>query len=81
MSVNLLMVDDDGDVLINSAKIAVCKGGSSKVTRNVLHKSPDNCKDSAVPASAGPNPSTITATATVLGTGAYVEELTINCHK
>jgi len=82
VDINLKMVDDDGDVLIDSSKQTVCDGGPKKQDRDVLIQSPVNCAGSAVPD--GPSGSTagvITATVSAPGTGDYVEELTINCHE
>jgi hypothetical protein len=77
--VNLKMVDDDGDVLIDSAKIVVCNGGANKLNREVFFQSPLNCKDSAVPTGPGLSTSVITTTGSAPGTGDYVETHTINC--
>jgi hypothetical protein len=79
--INLKMVDDDGDVLIDSAKIVVCNGGGNKLNREVFFQSPLNCKDSAVPSGPGLSTSVITATGSARGTPDYVEEHTINCHR
>ena len=79
VKINLRMVDDDGDVLIDSAKIAVCEnGGQKQMVRSVLVQ-PKNCKDSAVPA--GTSSSFITATGSAFGAPDYVELLTINCNE
>ena len=79
MKINLRMVDDDGDVLIDSAKIAVCEnGGQKQMIRNVFVQ-PINCKGSAVPA--GNSSSFITATGSAFGAPDYVELLTINCNE
>jgi hypothetical protein len=75
--INLKMVDDSGNVLIDSAKTFVCNGGSQQRTRTVPIEGPLNCKDSAVPD--GFSSSVITATATAPGTGAFVKDLVINC--
>jgi hypothetical protein len=81
--VNLRMVDDDGDVLIDSAKIAECNGGSKKVTREVLIQGPLNCEGSAVPSGSPSGSSTgvIKATGSAPGTADYVEDLTIRCRE
>jgi hypothetical protein len=71
------MVDDDGDVLISSAKPIVCNGGAQQLVRTVPVQGPLNCKDSAVPD--GTSSSVITATATAPGTGDFVKDLVINC--
>jgi hypothetical protein len=74
------MVDDDGDVLIDSAKTVVCSGGSQKSTREVYFQSPLNCEGSAVPDppfSSG----VITATGSAPGTADHVEDLTIKCNE
>ena len=75
--INLRMVDDDGDVLIDSSKIFVCNGGANQLDRSVLIQGPLNCKDSAVPD--GSSSSIITVTGSAPGTPAYVEAHAINC--
>ena len=78
VAINLRMVDDDGDVLIDSSKIIVCNRGPQGITRDVVVQGPINCKDSAVPD--GFSSSVITATGTGSpSTPQYVEDLTINC--
>ncbi len=79
--VSLKMVDDDGDVLIDSTKIVVCNGGGNKQNREVFFQGPLNCKDSAVPSGPGVSTSVITATGSAPGTEDYVETHTINCHE
>ena len=80
VKINLRMVDDDGDVLIDSAKTAVCeKGGEKQMVRNVFVQ-PKNCKDSAVGLS-GTSSGIITATGSAFGAPDYVEILTINCNE
>ena len=75
--VNLTMVDDDGDILVDSSKILVCDHGPQGQIRTVTVQGPLNCKDSAVPD--GYSSGVIVATGTAPGTPAYVENLTINC--
>jgi hypothetical protein len=76
------MVDDDGDVLIDSAKTFVCSGGPQKLSRTVLFQGPLNCADSEVPGGQTPTTSgVITATGSATGSPDYVEELTINCNR
>ncbi len=81
-SVNLHMVDDDGDVLIDSAKNMVCtnKGPDDLPTakRNVFWKGPDNCEKGEVPTGKFSN-GDITATVSVAGQSDYVEVLNIKC--
>jgi hypothetical protein len=82
VEINLKMVDDTGDVLIDSAKVAVCNGDPKKMERNVPFQSPLNCAGSATPS--GPSGFTtgiITATASAPGTGDYTEDHKINCHE
>jgi hypothetical protein len=82
VEVNLRMVDDDGDVLIDSAKTATCNGGAQKVDRKVLIESPLNCAGSVVPSGRGGfTAGVIRATGSAPGTADYVEDLTINCHE
>jgi len=78
--INLRMVDDDGDVLIDSAKELVCTGKTQHVVRTVLFQGPLNCKDSVEPAK-GPPTSTgiITATGSAEGTADFITEIEINC--
>ncbi len=83
VQVHLRMVDDDGDVLIDSAKTIVCTGAGpaqQKVTRTVLFQSPTNCENSAVPRGAHSS-GVITATGSAAGSPDYVESHTILCHE
>jgi len=88
-SVNLMMVDDDGHVLINSSKTIVCEGGTKEdgtpitknVKRDVFFQGPDNCENGAVPP---PKPDFSLGTITSVGTGSvgtsfYVENTKIKC--
>lgn len=51
------MVDDDGDILVNTSKTIVCDGDTStNVKFGVEFEGPLNCKDSAVPTGAGSSP-------------------------
>jgi hypothetical protein len=82
-SVNLKMVDDDGDVLVDSSKTIVCEGGgvTTNLKRTVFFQGPDNCENGAVPP---PKPDfslgTITSTGTgSAGTSVYVENTKIKC--
>jgi hypothetical protein len=77
VQINLKMVDDDGDTLIDSAKVVVCDGGGDQLIRNVRVEGPLNCKDSVVPD--GSSSSVITATGSALGTADFVKVITINC--
>ena len=80
-SVNLRMVDDDGDVLIDSAKIVVCKARDrvpTTVSRDVFVQGPLNCPNSEVP----PSPHAtgdITATVSIAGQPDYVETIRLKC--
>jgi len=78
-SVNLRMVDDDGHVLIDSAKTIVCKANEQRnLKRDVLWQSPQNCADSAVPGG-GSTDGDITATVSIAVQPDYVETLNIKC--
>ena len=77
VKINFKMVDDDGDILIDSAKTVVCDGGPSQVTRSVFVQGPLNCKDSAVPD--GISSGFITATGSAFGAPDYVELIQIKC--
>ena len=78
-SVNLKMVDDDGDIMIDSAKTIVCKGGEEKaLKRDVFWQGPLNCKDSAVPAGRFSD-GDITATVSIAGQPDFVDVLTLKC--
>ena len=77
--INLKMADDDGNVLIDSAKILVCGGGAQQLIRTVLVQGPLNCKDSAVPAGTSSGFITATGSTSSIGVADYVELLTINC--
>ena len=81
MPVKLKMVDDDGDVLVDSAEIVVCEQGvTTTVKWNVLFQGPLNCENEAVPP---PKPGfslgTVTSTGSALGTADYVESTSIKC--
>ncbi len=82
MSVNLKMVDDDGDVLVDSSERVVCEGGgvTTTVKRNVFFQGPLNCENGAVPS---PKPGfsigRITTTGSAPGTADYVESINIKC--
>jgi hypothetical protein len=79
--VNLRMVDDTGDVLVDSAKIMVCESGvSSKMTREVFFQSPLNCKDSVVPAGVN-STGVITATGSTPGTADFVVDHNGRCNR
>jgi hypothetical protein len=85
-SINLTMLDDDGDILLNRSKTTVC--GADKTTNvkiGVGFEGPLNCEGSAVP-SGGPggrqslSTGTITSTGTgSLGTPVRVENTRIKC--
>jgi hypothetical protein len=74
------MVDDDGDVLVDTSKTVVCEGGgaTTNVKRAVFFQSPKNCENGAVPG--GSSTGTITSTGTGSdGTSVYVESTKIKC--
>ena len=79
--VNLKMVDDDGDILIDSAKTVVCAGGgkTTNLKLDVFFEGPLHCENGAVPP---PKPDfslgTITSTGSA-GTSVYVESTKIKC--
>ena len=80
-SVKLKMVDDDGDVLVDSAEAVVCEQGvTTTVKWNVFFRGPDNCENGAVPS---PKPGfslgTITSTGSAPDTANYVESTSIKC--
>jgi hypothetical protein len=85
-SINLTMIDDDGDILINRSKTAVCSADTTtNVKIGVEFEGPLNCEDSAIP-SGGPggrqslSAGTITSTGTgSLGTSVRVERTRIKC--
>jgi hypothetical protein len=79
-SINLTMVDDDGDVLINSSKTVVCEGGgaTTNVKRAVFFQSPKNCENSVVPGDSSTGLITSTGTGSA-GTSVYVENTKIKC--
>jgi hypothetical protein len=83
-SVNLTMVDDDGDLVSSGGKTVVCEGGgkTTNVKLDVLFQGPLNCENSDVPASG--NPSSSTGTITSMATGSAgttprVESTKIKC--
>jgi hypothetical protein len=61
------MVDDTGNVLINSSKTVVCEGGgaTTNVKRAVFFQSPKNCENSVVPGDSSTG--SITSTGTGVG--------------
>jgi hypothetical protein len=76
------MVDDDGDVLIDSPKIVVCKAKDNRepttITRDVFVQGPLNCPGSAVPDP--PNATgDITATISIPDQPDYAETVRIKC--
>ena len=75
--INLKMVDDDGFVLIDSAKTVTCSEKTQHIVRNVLVQGPLNCKDSAVPD--GNSVGVITATGSASGTADFVKDIAIHC--
>jgi hypothetical protein len=79
--VNLKMVDDDGDVLVNSAEVVVCEQGvTMNLKRNVFFRGPLNCENGAVPPpKPGFSVGTITTTGSASGTADYVEGIKIKC--
>ena len=88
-SINLTMVDDDGDILdilIDTSKTAVCSADkTTNVKIAVGFEGPLNCEDSAVP-SGGPGgrQSLSTGAITSTGTGSpstsvWVENTRIKC--
>jgi probable HAF family extracellular repeat protein len=86
--VNLKMEDDRGNILVDSAKIVVCEGGTDEfgapktinVKRDVFFQSPLNCENGALPP---PKPDfslgTIATTGSARGTADYVEDIKIKC--
>jgi cysteine-rich repeat protein len=81
-SVNLMMVDDNGDGVFNDGKTIVCEGGAgtTNVKLNVFFQGPLNCENGAVPP---PKPDfslgTITSTGSAPHTTDYVEDTRIKC--
>jgi hypothetical protein len=78
-SVNLKMVDDTGNILIDSSKTIVCEGGgaTTNLKRTVFFRGPLNCENGAVPG--GSSTGTITTTGSAPGTADYVESTNIKC--
>jgi hypothetical protein len=84
-SINLTMVDDDGDILVDTSKTTVCGADTTtNVKIGVRFEGPLNCENSAVP-SGGPGRqsfSTGTITSTAIGsrgTSVGVENTRIKC--
>jgi hypothetical protein len=74
------MVDDTGNILIDSSKTIVCEGGgaTTNLKRNVFFQGPLNCENGAVPG--GSSTGSITSTGTgSAGTSVYVESTKIKC--
>jgi hypothetical protein len=85
-SINLHMVDDDGDGVFNDSKTIVCEGGgaTTNVKMDVLFRGPKNCLDSVPPfdpgSAVGKSTGTVTSTATgSAGTPAVVESTLVKC--
>ncbi len=82
--INLKMVDDDGDVLIDSGKTIVCTANNVGVhafslEREVFFRGPLNCENSAVPTGGFSN-GDITATVSVAGQpDDFVEVFNLKC--
>jgi hypothetical protein len=80
-SVHLRMVDDDGGVLIDSPKVAVCKARDKRepttMRRDVLYQ-PLNCANSEVPPHPHSN-SEIMATVSISGQPDYTQDIGIKC--
>jgi hypothetical protein len=79
--VNLRMEDDRHNILIDSAKLAVCEQGvTTNLKRNVFFQGPLNCEFGAMPP---PKPDfslgTIKSTVSTPGTADYVERTKIKC--
>ena len=79
-AINLRMVDDDGDVLVDSSETIVCEGGgvTTNVKRNVFFQGPKNCQGSDVPSDKSTGAITSTGTGSA-GTAVYVEDTKITC--
>jgi hypothetical protein len=79
-SINLRMVDDDGDVLVDSSKTIVCEGGgkTTNVKRKVFFRGPENCEGSVAPSIKSTGTITSTGTGSA-GTPDYVEDTAITC--
>jgi hypothetical protein len=79
--IKLKMEDDSGNILIDSAKTAVCEHGvTTALKRNVFFQGPLNCENGAVPsAKPGFSLGTITSTGSAPGTTNYVESTGIKC--
>ena len=81
-SVHLRMADDNGELLINSAKNFVCENEGpndlSTQERKVFWQGPKNCENSAIPTGKFSN-GDITATVSIAGQPDYVEVLNIKC--
>jgi hypothetical protein len=82
-SVNLMMVDDNGDAVFNDGKTIVCGGGggTTNVKLDVFFQGPLNCEGGTVPP---PKPGFSLGTITSTGTGSagstdYVESTSIKC--
>ena len=82
-SVHLNMVDDNGEILTDSAKTMVCrnKGPNDLPTakRKVFWEGPKNCENSAIPTGGKATNGDITATVSIAGQPDYVEVLNIKC--
>jgi len=68
-SIHLQMVDDDGDIVIDASKTAVCRADTATTVKiAVAFEGPSNCAGSAIP-SGGPGRGQSVSTATMMSTG------------
>jgi hypothetical protein len=81
-SINLEMVDDDGDVLVDHSEPVTCEGGgvTTTVKWDVFFQGPLNCENGAVPS---PKPGFSAGTIAITGAAPlrpyYYESTRIKC--
>jgi hypothetical protein len=85
-SVNLMMVDDNGDGVFNDGKTIVCEGGggTTNVKLDAFFQGPKNCENSVPPFTPGPAVGSSTGIISAMATGSagtpvYTEDLSIKC--
>ena len=81
-TVNLKMVDDDGDVIIDDGKTFVCRARDQEVgmKRTVFFKSPLHCEGSAAPSGNQPTNGAVATTISVPGGPDFETTVNLRCH-
>ena len=80
-TVNLRMVDDDGDLLIDGGKTFVCRARDQAVTfkRDVFFQSTLNCEGSALPTGNRPTSGVVAITVSVPSGPPFETTMIVKC--